>query len=563
VPQTRLGAFAAIVAVCGGQLILSASHAVAAPPKLTQLFPAGVARGATAVVTASGEFTHWPPQVWCSSPGLTFAAEAEKGKWKVTAAPDAPTGTAWIRFYDAEGATGLRPLLVGLLPEIDEQEPNDAPKQLVATSLPVTVNGKLAKGGDVDGYLIELKAGQTLIAAVQANVGLGSPMDGVLQLARRNDRGELFVVQQAEDSWGLDPRIVYTVVQDGVYVVRLFAFPAGTDANVGFAGADTFVYRLSMTVGEYIDYSWPLAATRGAAAPVELVGWNLAADHRGSSLEQLLARPLEPAATVFSITPGRINLPAPSLMQEIGIVDSPVVILTEEQEKERMESALELPLVACGRIETPGDTDQIRFMATKGKAIRWRLDAAVLGFPLDGHLSIWDLQGKLLAENDDSAAGRDAELTFTPADDGVLLVKVSEVFEHGGPRYAYRLTGFEVQPDFVLTVPSDAFTVAPGQSTEVVVTVDRRDGFNQPIELRCEGLPAGVTAAAAVSQPEGDSAKTVKIVIQAEATATAGAVPLAPFQLTGTGGQPARTRRAEFVMANPTYRNAALWLTIK
>jgi len=561
VPQKRLVASVAAFMIWGG-FVLPASSAVAAAPKLTQLFPAGVARGATATVHAAGEFSQWPPQVWYSSPGLTFAAETEKGKWKVSAAPEAPIGTAWIRFYDAEGATGLRPFLVGLLPEVEEQEPNDTPKQLVAISLPVTINGKLVKGGDVDGYLVELKAGQTLVAAVQANIGLGSPMDGVLQLARRNDRGELYVVQQSEDNWGLDPRLVYTVPQDGVYAVRLFAFPAGTDANVGFAGADSFVYRLSMTVGEYIDYPWPLAATRGAAAAVQLIGWNLAAEHRDTGLERLVSNPIEPT-TVFSVVPARISLPAPSLVQEIGVVDSPVMILAEEQEKERNESALGLPLVACGRIKNPGDTDSIRFLATKGKAVRWRLDSAVLGFPLDGHLSIYDPQGKLLAENDDSAAGRDPELTFSPTEDGTLLVKVGDVFEHGGPRHAYRLVGYEVQPDFVLTVPSDAISVAPGQSTELVVTVERRDGFNQPIEMRCEGLPAGVTAAAAVSQPEGDSAKTVKIVIQAEATTAAGAAPLVPFRLTGTGGEPSRTRKAEFVMSNPSYRNADLWLTIK
>ena len=52
-----------------------------------------------------------------------------KGKFKVAVAKDAVPGVYWLRAYNAEGASGLRPFLVGTLPEVMEKEPNDEPRK--------------------------------------------------------------------------------------------------------------------------------------------------------------------------------------------------------------------------------------------------------------------------------------------------------------------------------------------------------------------------------------------------------------------------------------------------
>jgi len=165
-------------------LLAIASVAIAKPPTLEHLFPAGAARGSTVEVTASGQFDRWPVRGWSSSAGIAIKAEGEKGKLSIAVAPDAPTGVHWVRLFDDEGASAPRPFVVGVLPEVTEVEPNDEPGQAQRVDRPdLVVNGRLAKTGDVDGYVVRLKKGQRLVASMEANRRLGSPMDGVLQVA--------------------------------------------------------------------------------------------------------------------------------------------------------------------------------------------------------------------------------------------------------------------------------------------------------------------------------------------------------------------------------------------
>src|SRR5262245_8608533 len=77
------------------QLIVITNSTFAAPPKLNHLFPAGCQRGQSVVVTAAGDFSAWPVQVWSDRVGLTATAEKDKGKLKIDVAPDAIPGTYW------------------------------------------------------------------------------------------------------------------------------------------------------------------------------------------------------------------------------------------------------------------------------------------------------------------------------------------------------------------------------------------------------------------------------------------------------------------------------------
>src|SRR4029078_1558369 len=73
------------------------SFAVAAPPKINHLFPAGCQRGQSVAVTAAGDFSAWPVEVWVDRPGVTATAEKDKGKLKVEVAADAAAGPDWLR----------------------------------------------------------------------------------------------------------------------------------------------------------------------------------------------------------------------------------------------------------------------------------------------------------------------------------------------------------------------------------------------------------------------------------------------------------------------------------
>src|SRR6266481_3917296 len=80
-------------------LALNATVAAAAPPKVNNFYPAGCQRGEGVTMTAAGEFSTWPVQIWSDRAGLTATAEKEKGKLKIEVAADAVPGVYWLRAF--------------------------------------------------------------------------------------------------------------------------------------------------------------------------------------------------------------------------------------------------------------------------------------------------------------------------------------------------------------------------------------------------------------------------------------------------------------------------------
>src|SRR5262249_37510095 len=142
----------------------------------------------TTEITAAGSFDRWPARVWCDRPEVRVTAGDKKGIFQVEIDAAAAPGVAWLRFFDEEGTSALRPFLISDVPEILETEPNDAPREMPLVQLPAVVNGRLAKSGDDDGYRVQLKAGDKLTAAVQANSLLGCPIDALVQISELVDR---------------------------------------------------------------------------------------------------------------------------------------------------------------------------------------------------------------------------------------------------------------------------------------------------------------------------------------------------------------------------------------
>src|SRR4051812_3634393 len=99
--------------------------ASAAPPALTSLFPAGAGRGQTVEVVAAGTFERWPVRAWVEGKGVEVRASKARGKLTVIVAADAVPGPRWLRVHDEQGASKLHRFVIGTLPEVVEQEPND------------------------------------------------------------------------------------------------------------------------------------------------------------------------------------------------------------------------------------------------------------------------------------------------------------------------------------------------------------------------------------------------------------------------------------------------------
>ncbi len=74
------------------------------------------------------------------------------------------------------------PFVLDTRPECLEVEPNDDPGKAQKVSLPIIVNGRIDRPGDWDVFEVEGKAGQTIVAEVNAR-RLASPLDSFVKVA--------------------------------------------------------------------------------------------------------------------------------------------------------------------------------------------------------------------------------------------------------------------------------------------------------------------------------------------------------------------------------------------
>lgn len=493
------------------------SSASARPPTLDRLFPSGGQRGRTVEVTATGSFDHWPPRGWSDDRGIEVGAGKEKGALSIRVESDVKPGVHWIRLSDDEGATTLRPFLVGTLSEIVEKE-TDGPIALERSQ--VTINGRLAKRGDVDEFAVGLKKGQTLVAAVDANRFLASPMDAVLQIAS----SEGFVLAQNDDDRGMDPLATLEVPADGTFLVRIFAFPATADSSINFAGGDTYVYRLTVTTGGYLDHGYPLAVARSDPGQVEAHGWNVPPD----------AQRLEVQTDATRETASLLH-PLLANATDVRVVSHPARVEQEPNDREHPQP-ITIPTTLTGRIAPAGDRDVFEFAARKGQALSFNIESRTLGTPLDPVLRVTDATGQTLGEMDDAGSGRrstqsrDPQLNFTPPADGTYHLIVRDLYGHGGERFVYRLTAAVPEPDFQLTMTADRFTLTPGKPLSLAVSVDRKNGFKGTVEVRAEALPDGVESTAVRSESGKPTSGSVTLTL----TAKDGAVVSGPFRVVGS-----------------------------
>jgi hypothetical protein len=456
-------------------------------------------------VTANGSWDKWPVAAWVDRAGLQIAAEAEKGKLQATVDPQAEPGVYWLRLTNADGATAIRPFVVGTLPEIVEQEPNDDGAKPRVLDHPVVINGRLGKREDVDIVAVQLKTGQTLVASFQANEDLGSTVDGVLQICS----ADRFVLAQNDDARGLDPMLAWTAPADGLYLVRAFGFPATPDSSIAFAGNDAYLYRLTITTGGFVDHALPLAVSRGASMELELVGWNLPDSIRRISL---------PPAEKQSVLAFH---PEAAQSVQLPVVPHPSIVVAPDCGPDRPQP-LAIPSTVTGLIESPRDEDTFTFVARKEQPIAFQVESDELGFLLDGALTVVDSAGKVVAEADDTRRVRDPQLVFSAPADAEYRIVIRDVHGHGGPRYVYRLTAQESQPTFDLKLAADSFVAKRGSSVEIAVSIERGRGFDQEIEIYPVELPSGFAGESVVSMAKGETAKSVKLVLQASPEAQSG-----------------------------------------
>ncbi len=522
-------------------------------PEVKALIPSGVQRGQTVTVKVLGKAGTAPVQAWCDREQVTLTVNEKGDELTVTAAPETPPRLCWIRLHNAEGASAIRPFCVGLLPEVNEEEPNNSvPQAMTVDAAGVTINGVLHKNGEVDVFAVTLEAGQTLVASVESARTLASPADCVLQVL--SPQG--FVLEQNDDDHGIDPQVVFPVSAGGMYYVRLFAFPKDPNSTIGFAGGDDYVYRLTLTTGPFIDRLVPAAAADGSTSVLR--GWNLPDDAPAAALALLDER-----------VTGALPFPGTWQSERMPVASGSLIV-----EPDNVTDPLTLPATVTGHIAAAGDVDAYRFQGTKGQSLRVAVTARGLDSPLDPVLKVIDADGKVLKEEDDTGRdGFDPAMTFEVPADGAYQVQVADRFEHGGERYFYLLSIGPVQPDVALSVEKDAWVLKPGTPLELPVTVARTGTLPGQPEISIEGLPEGVTVTVGEmteKPPEGEqrgrrrrgrASEGEKTTLKLEAAE--GTVFSGPVRIVATvEGESPLVRTATAPTASAGLRTRDLWLTV-
>ncbi|MCE9524444.1 MAG: hypothetical protein K8R36_00150 [Planctomycetales bacterium] len=398
----------------------------------------------------------------------------------MTIAADAALGFRRWHVWNAGGITPLARFVIGDLPEVVEEEIEGEPIP-VSVTLPVTINGRIFPREEVDVWTFDATAGQSITCSLAA-ADFGSPLKARLEV--RSPSGKP-LVETTGTSAG-DVRLKFVATEGGKHEVRVH--------DVQFGGLQTYVYRLTVTNGPWLESVYPLGGQRGTEIKLEGIGQNLTS-------------PL--AAKVPDAVPGVLlhsfDLSGRALNPVRFDVDNFSEVL--EVEPNNLAAAAKpvtIPAVVNGRIDQPGDKDAWQISLMKGQSIRFECRAAMLGSPMAAELVLRDEGGKDVARTDALEANVDPVLNFTSPADGKFTLEIGDKFpSRGGATFGYRIriAPPKKTPDFELTMPDSLALDADGvKNLELAVT--RSGEFKGPITLHVEGLPAGITAED-VKLPEG------------------------------------------------------------
>jgi hypothetical protein len=151
-----------------------------------------------------------------------------------------------------EGFYSNRVLLaLDSLPDCLEREPNNTPATAQKVPIPMIINGRIDVPGDWDVFQFEGKAGQKIVAEVNAR-RLDSPLDSVLkitdasgkQIAYNDDNNTDTISNLKDVDWGVtthhaDSYILATLPANGTYYVHL--------GSADRTGGEEYAYRLRIS----------------------------------------------------------------------------------------------------------------------------------------------------------------------------------------------------------------------------------------------------------------------------------------------------------------------------
>lgn len=486
--------------------------------RLDRVEPPGARAGSALELTVEGEHFEEVRRLHPGHPGIRaeFVKQdsSAKATFCVSIDKETPPGTYDLRAVGRYGASNPMLFDVSDLPEdVVEKEPNDDVSAANRVPLECAISGS-SDGNGEDHFVWSGRRGQRVLIECLGS-RLGSRLDGTLLLF--NTAGK--EVASNRSFFGPEPLIDFLVPADGDYIVRFYDF--------NYTGG--LPYRLRISTRPLLTAVWPPAALPGRATPFTFRGRNLPGEtlaldvpvppeERGLSF---LWHPPLAAATLEGFQYRVTTSEGVSNPLWIARARAAPVAESEPNNAPPSAQALSLPCEVHGRLAAPGDEDWFALTLKAGERVALEVTCERQGLHGDPYLLVQNAKGEDLAEFDDSGGqigqwlnttNRDPTGILQAPEDGRYLVLVTDRYQRGGERFAYRLYAGPPRPDYHALVahhpegPPSALLVRQGGSQCLYLALQRRDGFEGEVGYAAEGLPAGVTA------PEGVAGPGVNIV---------------------------------------------------
>jgi hypothetical protein len=172
--------------------------------------------------------------------------------WNLDAAeltPPASDAGPGIYFLEAtrQGLVSNRvPFALDTLPETTEQEPNNDPTSAQQVDLPIIVNGRVDRPGDLDVFKFAGRAGATVVAEITAR-RLDSSLDSLIKLTGPDGKLVAFNDDREDPGSGLnthhaDSYVMAKLPAEGTYCVHV--------GDVEHGGGEEYAYRLRLSAPE-------------------------------------------------------------------------------------------------------------------------------------------------------------------------------------------------------------------------------------------------------------------------------------------------------------------------
>jgi len=468
-------------------------------PEVGYIFPPGAKAGETVEVRLAGydwtpdmEFfvhdkriqliptgplgpIHIPgPPYWFGAKGrLNGMPLAREIPAKIVIPSDMPPGPVLWQAVNANGCSSTGMFVVGVGPEVVEDERRKVPQLLPA--LPITVSGRISKIEEVDRYrFVAPKDGPITIDVLARRIG--SKFLGILEVRDSADR----LVTDLSGANGQDPIVTFSAKAGAEYVVAL--------RDIDFGGDRAYVYRMTIAQAPRVVGTIPAAGKRGETREVEFVGYGVATGAaRLESVKRPVTFPNDPVASTFSYrleTPFGAAAPVPLLLSDLPELVGP---------PGGSGLTLTAPTAVTGVLDRPDPEDRYSCIWKKGEIWSIAAEARRIHSPLDVSIAVIGPDGKEIVRNDDLLETTDAALEFTVPADGTYQIAVSDTAGKNGLRSSiYRLVVQHPVPDYELHAVAQHFGVPIGGRFDLKVSAIRKGGFKGPILLSVDGLPEGV-----------------------------------------------------------------------